>query len=70
MVKAFTFYILVKYVILGIMYFMPTIIALFKKNEQTKLVALLNLILGFTGIGWICMLLWSVLFKRIDFIKY
>ncbi len=46
--------------ILGALYFLPTIIAA-NRGHQVAGVLLINLFFGWTGIGWIAMLLWSLL---------
>ena len=39
-------------------YFVPTIVALARRHEQTGLVILVNVLVGWSGIGWILTLLW------------
>jgi hypothetical protein len=46
--------------ILAALYFLPTIIASHRGHEVTG-VLLLNLFFGWTGIGWIALLLWALL---------
>ena len=41
-------------------YFLPTIIALARSHHNAVAILLLNLFLGWTGIGWILALVWSV----------
>jgi uncharacterized membrane protein YqaE (UPF0057 family) len=49
------------YFILAIMaYFLPSIIATSKKRKNTTAIFTLNLLLGWTLIGWIVALIWSV----------
>lgn len=43
-----------------ISYFLPTIIAMFRGKSNTFAILLLNLFLGWTFIGWIVALVWSV----------
>jgi len=43
---------------LGI-YFVPTIVAVARKHEQTGLVFLVNVLAGWSGIGWLLTLLWA-----------
>jgi len=45
--------------ILGPIYFLPTIIGLYNRNILA--IFILNLFLGWTGIGWVAALVWSVL---------
>jgi threonine/homoserine/homoserine lactone efflux protein len=46
--------------IISILYFLPTIIASNRGHGVTGIL-LLNLIFGWTGIGWIALLLWALL---------
>jgi T4 superinfection immunity protein len=41
-------------------YFLPSIIALVKRKRNTVAIILVNLLLGWTVIGWIVSLVWSV----------
>ncbi len=41
-------------------YFMPTIIALVRKKRNALAIFLLNFFLGWTFIGWVVALVWSV----------
>jgi Superinfection immunity protein len=40
-------------------YFLPAIIAGFRNHHNTAAILILNLLLGWTGIGWIASLVWS-----------
>jgi hypothetical protein len=46
--------------ILALLYFLPTIVASNRGHSVTGIL-LLNLFLGWTGIGWILLLLWALL---------
>ena len=46
--------------VLVLFYFLPTIIAAHNGHHITGIL-LLNLFLGWTGIGWFAMLLWALL---------
>ncbi len=46
--------------VLAILYFLPTIIASNRGHGVTGILCL-NLLFGWTGIGWIIMLLWALL---------
>jgi hypothetical protein len=46
--------------VLALLYFLPTVIAANRGHHVTGIL-LLNLFLGWTGIGWIVMLLWALL---------
>ena len=50
-------------IVLAILYFTPTIIARFRGHRQTLSIALLNLFLGWTIIGWVCAIVWSATAK-------
>ncbi|MFC1846897.1 superinfection immunity protein [Chloroflexota bacterium] len=41
-------------------YFLPTIIALIRKQPNTLAIFLLNFFLGWTFIGWVVSLIWAV----------
>lgn len=43
-----------------LLYFVPSIVAGFRKNKNTLAVFLLDLLLGWTVIGWIVALVWAV----------
>lgn len=45
--------------VLGFLYFLPTIIA-HNRGHEIAGVLLLNLFFGWTGIGWIALLLWAL----------
>ena len=42
-----------------VVYFLPSIIAAFRRHPYTLAIFLINLILGVTGIGWIGALVWA-----------
>ena len=44
----------------SVAYFLPTIIAAIKQKRNTAAVAALNLLLGWSIIGWIVSLIWSL----------
>lgn len=41
------------------LYFAPFLIALLRRHRNTVSILLTNLLLGWTGIGWIVALIWS-----------
>ena len=45
-------------------YFIPTIIALYKKHDCALWIFLINIFLGFTFVGWIIALLWALGFDK------
>ena len=42
-----------------ILYFLPTVIASLRHHQQTAAIAVLNIFLGWTLLGWIAALVWS-----------
>lgn len=49
-----------------IIYFLPTIIALSRRKKQAAAIVLLNIFGGWTGVGWLVALIWSVLKEPSD----
>lgn len=43
-----------------IIYLLPTIIAVVKKKQNTAAIALVNILLGWSFIGWVVALVWAV----------
>lgn len=43
------------------MYLLPTIVAVLRKHRQLPAIALLNILLGWSGLGWIGALIWSLI---------
>ena len=46
-----------------VVYFIPLIIGFVRKHHQRFAILALNLLLGWTGIGWIVALIWSLTAK-------
>ena len=46
--------------VLFALYFLPTLIARLRGHRNWAGVAILNTLLGWTGLGWIASLIWSV----------
>ena len=46
--------------LLVMLYFVPTIIACVRGHHQKIAIGALNILLGWTAIGWIVALIWSV----------
>jgi hypothetical protein len=46
--------------ILQFVYYLPTLVAIIKKRPYTLRIFLFNMILGWTIIGWIFALVWSL----------
>ncbi len=47
-------------------YFIPTIISMMSKKRNTPAIAVLNIFLGWTLIGWVAALVWAVAQERKD----
>lgn len=47
-------------------YFLPTIIAFVRQKRNGVAIAVLNLLLGWTFIGWVVALVWSVAHEGVD----
>lgn len=52
---------IVMWIVLLAMYFTPTIIAVLRKHRQTGPIAAVNILLGWTVIGWIGAFIWSLM---------
>jgi hypothetical protein len=50
---------LVLLIVLGCLYFLPTIIAYNREHHNRLAIFLLNLFLGWTVLGWVAALVWS-----------
>ena len=48
---------------LAVIYFAPMIVALMRDHHQKLPISLLNLFLGWTVVGWVVALVWSVTAK-------
>jgi len=42
-------------------YFLPTLIAFIRQHKNKLAISLLNLLLGWTVLGWVISLVWSVM---------
>jgi len=42
------------------LYFLPTVIAYKSKHKNAQAIAALNFLTGWTGLGWIIALIWSL----------
>ena len=42
-------------------YFAPALIAYMRHHKNREAIGILNLIFGWTGIGWVLCLVWSIL---------
>ncbi len=45
--------------LLLVVYFVPTLVAMLREHHQTAAIAILNILLGWTLIGWVAALVWS-----------
>lgn len=48
-------------VLIFVFYFLPTLIALLRQHKNKLAIFLLNLLLGWTVLGWVVSLVWSVM---------
>jgi len=44
-----------------VIYFLPFVVAIVNKKKNTSAIFVLNLFLGWTGIGWVIALIWAVM---------
>ncbi len=51
-------------ILLLFLYFLPTIIANEKKKKNTGAIFALNLLLGWTLIGWVITLVWALTYEK------
>jgi hypothetical protein len=47
--------------VLGMIYFLPSIIAIFNDHKNFVVIFILNFLTGWTGVGWLITLLWALL---------
>ncbi|MGN0005221.1 MAG: superinfection immunity protein [Candidatus Gastranaerophilaceae bacterium] len=47
-------------------YFLPTFIALIRNKKNTFAIFLVNLFFGMTFVGWVCALIWSLMYEDKD----
>lgn len=52
--------------VLGLFYFLPTIIAILRGKVNTVAIFILNVLVGWTFIGWVIAFIWSVKVDAID----
>jgi len=57
----FTIFELLLVVLIFVIYFLPTLIAFLRKHKNSLAIFLLNLFLGWTVLGWVVSLVWSVM---------
>lgn len=51
-------------IVLLAVYFLPAVVAAFRRHHNGGAILLTNLLLGWTGLGWIIALVWSVTATR------
>lgn len=47
-------------IVLGIAYFVPTVVALIRSHHNLGAIIALNVLLGWTVVGWIAAFVWSL----------
>jgi len=57
----FTILELLLVVLISAIYFLPTLIAFLRQHKNSLAIFLLNLLLGWTVLGWVVSLVWSVM---------
>jgi len=57
----FTILELLLVVLIFAIYFLPTLIAFLRRHKNSLAIFLLNLLLGWTVLGWVVSLVWSVM---------
>jgi len=57
----FTIFELLLVVLIFVIYFLPTLIAFLRKHKHSLAIFLLHLFLGWTVLGWVVSLVWSVM---------
>jgi len=45
--------------LVGVLYLLPTVVAMARSHHQAPAIFLLNLLLGWSGLGWIMALVWA-----------
>ena len=51
---------LIGFVFLLVLYFLPSAVAVLNKHKQINPIMIINLLLGWTILGWVIALAWSV----------
>ena len=50
----------VLFVVITLSYFVPSVIAYFRRHRRRRVILILNLLTGWTAIGWVISAVWSV----------
>ena len=53
-------------IFVGVLYFLPALIAILRQHQSWPAIAALNVLLGWTAIGWIIAFVWSLSAVRRD----
>lgn len=48
------------FIVLVVVYFLPSIIASRRKHKNTNAIFIVNIFLGWTFVGWVAALVWAV----------
>lgn len=48
-----------EFVVVALIYFLPTVVASLRQHLQTVAIFVLNLLLGWTLLGWVAALVWA-----------
>ena len=51
--------VLVGLLIVACLYFLPSVIAAFRNHPKLAAIFMYNLLLGWTGLGWVVVLVWA-----------
>lgn len=50
----------------ALIYFIPSIIAVFRDKKQKLVIFIINLFIGWTVVGWLTALIWAALKEKTD----
>ena len=62
-------FLIVSLLLILAIYFIPTIIAVKKNHLQKTAIVLINVLLGWTFLGWVVALVWAVLKEKSEIYK-
>jgi Superinfection immunity protein len=52
--------VLAKALLIACAYGLPALVAIYRRHERSEAIALLNLLLGWTVVGWLVLLVWAL----------
>jgi hypothetical protein len=52
------------------LYLLPSLVALGRKKADSGMIFVLNFLLGYTGVGWIAALIWSLRTQEVDLVAW